>query len=150
MSFLIELLDETSEPERTASGLISIGSFQERFIAPLDFWDMNDYRRHWSDSVDFLITSGKDSCLITVMTDPRTANFIEWWLLYPRGNQVFIQNQLLFLDTLPSPFNIQQPYLHVQTRQVINDEGMSISEWESTIDDFVSFKHKQSISGTGL
>ena len=140
MSFAIELFDEDSETKRTASGLISIGSFQERFSAPLDFWSMNDYRRHWSDSVDFLISTGKDSCLITAMHNPNTANFIQWWLLYPRGNSVFIQNQLLFLNALPDAFNVLKPYLQVPARQVINDEGVPISEWESTLNDFVCFK----------
>ncbi len=144
MSFAIELFDEISQPKAVASGLISIGSFHEQFTAPLDFWDVNDYRRHWCESVDFLISSGKDSCLITAMHDPNTANFIQWWLLYPRGDKVFIQNQLLFLNRLSSPFDILRPYLQVPSRQVINDEGVPISEWESTLKDFVSFRFKQS------
>jgi contact-dependent growth inhibition (CDI) system CdiI-like immunity protein len=143
MSFAIEIFDEISDPKPTASGLIRIGSFQERFTAPLDFWGVNDYRRHWCDSVDFLICTGKDSCLITAMHNPNTANFIQWWLLYPRGNRVFIQNQLLFLSTLSSPFNIQRSYFQIPARQVINDEGVAISEWESTLNDFVSFRLKQ-------
>jgi len=139
MSFAIELFDEL-EPKRTASGRIIIGSFQERFSAPLDFWSVNDYRRHWRDSIDFLISTGKDACLITAMHDPNTANFIQWWLLYPQGTSVFIQNHLLFLSTLSSPFNVLEPHLQVPTRQVINDERVPISEWESTLNDFVSFR----------
>jgi hypothetical protein len=55
-------------------------------------------------------------------------------------DSVFIQNHLLFLNTLPSPFNVLKPCLQVPTRQVVNDEGVQISEWESTLDDFVSFR----------
>lgn len=146
MNFAIELFDEMSEPKGAASGLITIGSFQERFTAPLDYWGVNDYRRHWYDSINFLISTGKDSCLITAMHDPNTANFIQWWLLYPCGSRVFIQNQLLFLNTLSSPFNVLRPYLHVPAREVINDQGVPISEWESTLNNFVSFRFKQSKS----
>lgn len=139
MSFAIELFDEC-EAMRTASGLITIGSFHERFIAPLNFWSVNDYRRHWGDSVNFLISTRKDTCLITAMHDPSTANFIQWWLLYPHGTSVFIQHHLLFLSTLSSPFNVLEPHLQVPARQVTNDEGVPISEWESTLSDFVSFR----------
>lgn len=139
MSFAIELFDEF-EARPTTLGQITIGSFQERFIVPLDFWSVNDYRRHWRDSIDFLISAGKDTCLITAMHDPNTANYIQWWLLYPHGTSVFIQNHLLFLSTLSSPFNVLEPHLHIPARRVINDEGLPISEWESTLDDFVSFR----------
>lgn len=63
------------------------------------------------------------------MYDPLLANFITWWPLYRVGDTVFVQNHLLFVNTLNMPFNVDALQDFVRPRRTINEEGAVISEW---------------------
>jgi hypothetical protein len=60
---------------REANGVIVTGEFEETFTVPLEYWNAEDYRRHWKASLLKLLQK-EDSCLITSMHDPEKANFI--------------------------------------------------------------------------
>lgn len=143
MSFAIELSGENVvDPKSTAegrSGLITIGSFQERFIAPLDYWTATDYERHWVQAISRLLETSDRSCLVTAMYDPATANFIVWWPLYRVGNTAFIQHHILFLDTLASPFNPNDPFALIPQRETVNEDDERVSEWHVSIEDLADF-----------
>lgn len=146
MSFSIELsrenvLDSESVSEGR-SGLITIGPFQERFVAPLDYWTASDYERHWVHAISRLLDTSDRSCLVTSMHDPETANFIEWWPLYRIANTVFIQHHLLFLDALVIPLNPNDLFPLVPQRRTVNEDGDPISEWQVPIEDLAGFLHQ--------
>jgi hypothetical protein len=67
---------------------------------------------------------------ITSITEPAHANFITWWPVYRIGPTVFIQNHLLFLEQLPTNFDVSDPYVHVPERHQFSEEGECVSEWE--------------------
>lgn len=137
MSFSIRFLPERvtrlSRGEKAAFGAIQIGHFQERFIASLNYWSMADYKNHWREALERVVGSKKKSCLITSITDPKNTNFITWWPVYKDGRFLRFQNQLLFLEQLKSPFNPSDPYKHISSRRIINDEGQKISEWRVSV-----------------
>jgi hypothetical protein len=139
MAFSIGFL---SCPKRRANeryGRITIGRFQEDFIAPLIYWKSEDYERHWRDAVVRIVGRHRTSCLLTSIYDPATARFYFWWPMYRRGSRVFIQNHGLFLDQLDHPFDTNNVYGSVPRRITVNDEGERISEWETTVDDLRKF-----------
>jgi CdiI N-terminal domain len=69
------------------------------------------------------------SCLMTSMTDPRNSNFLTCWPMYREGEDVYIQNTLIFLDEIEGDFNPAAPWDSVGPREVIDEDGNRVSEW---------------------
>lgn len=81
----------------------------------------------------------EDTCLITSLYDPQKANFIVWWLLYNRKDEVIIRNHLLFLNTLSQSFTPDNPYPFIPQYEDESEEGDKISEWIVPIKDVEMF-----------
>ncbi|HET9789355.1 MAG TPA: hypothetical protein VFP47_19635 [Pyrinomonadaceae bacterium] len=140
MAFSIDLLDEAAsgvEPGRL--GLITIGSYVERFVAAIGYWDVTGYRRHWQEAITRIVQGAASSTLITSMYDPAVANFIYWWPMYRLGHTVQFQNHILFLNALDKPFDPNDPFRFVPERTIINSDGDQISEWSASIADLQRF-----------
>jgi hypothetical protein len=129
--FSILLLEESASEgnELGVWGQITIGSFVERFIAPLGYWSKGEYEEQWNSGISRIIGPHDVSCLITSMRDPATANFIFWWPLYRIGETVYVQNQLVFVEQLKMPFDPMDPYVQIPPRVTLNEEGETVSEW---------------------
>jgi hypothetical protein len=113
-----------------ASGRIVIGDFTETFRIPLGFWDESDYRRSWRRAFEVLNANPHaTSCLMTSMTDPGTSNFLTCWPMYREGEDVYIQNALIFLDEIEEDFDLATPWDSVRPREAIDEDGNKISEW---------------------
>lgn len=140
MAFSIDLLDEpASDLESGRAGLLIIGSYVERFVAAIDYWDVALYRRHWRQAITRIVQGSVTSTLITSMYDPSVANFIYWWPLYRLGDTVRFQNHILFFNELQTPFDPNDPFRFVPERLTVNNDGEKISEWSASISDLESF-----------
>lgn len=136
MAFSIKLLDEpASDLESTKLGLLTIGSYVERFVASTTYWDVSRYRRHWQQAITRIVQGALKSTLITSMYDPAVANFIYWWPMYRLGDTVQFQNHILFLSELETPFDPNDPFRFVPERMIINSDGERASEWSASIAD---------------
>ena len=120
-------------------GLITIGSYAERFVASITFWDVTRYRRHWQQAIARIVQGSVTSTLITAMYDPAVANFIYWWPIYRLGNTVRFQNHILFLNEIEGSFDPHDPFRFVPQRMIINSDGEKISEWSVSIADLECF-----------
>lgn len=138
ISFLSDPGPGLDASEETRPGLIELGSFQERFVSSLSYWNVDDYQRHWTQAVMRIVGSSRTSCLITSMYDPAMANFIFWYPMYRVDNTVYVQNQILFLDSLSSPFDEHDPFSSVSERNV-SEYGQLISEWAIEVGEMESF-----------
>ncbi|SFC82503.1 hypothetical protein SAMN05421773_106174 [Streptomyces aidingensis] len=149
--FSIELDAETlfRDPDSEgpeAVGTIRIGEFTEAFRASLAYWSADDYRRSWRlayhrlESADDAI-----SCLITSITDPATSNFVFCWPLYREGEQVFVQNSVIFLDELTEAFDPEAPWASVGPRETITEDGDEISEWHTSMDALRAFFRRPAV-----
>ena len=140
MAFSIDLLDEpASDIESTRLGLLTIGSYVERFVAATTYWDVTRYRRHWQQAITRIVQGSVTSTLITSMYDPAVANFIYWWPMYRLGHTVQFQNHILFLNELETLFDPNDPFRFVPERMIINSDGEKISEWSASIADLEGF-----------
>lgn len=149
MAFSIELLEEpASDMESGKLGVITIGSYVERFVAAIDYWDAPRYRRHWQQALTRIVRGSVTSSLITSMYDPAAANFIYWWPMYRVGPTVHFQNHILFLNELETPFDPNDFFRFVPERMIINRDGEKISEWSTSIADLESFLSRVSSSET--
>jgi len=140
MAFSIELLHEPgSDVESRTLGVITIGSYVERFFAATEYWDIPRYGYHWRQAITRIIQGSVRSALITSMYDPAVANFIYWWPMYRIGDTVKFQNHILFLNELKTPFDPTDPYRFVPERMIINNDGEKISEWSASMSDLERF-----------
>jgi len=140
MAFSIDLLDEpVSGIESDRLGLITIGPYVERFVAPIGYWDVTQYRHHWQQAITRIVQGSVTSALITSMYDPAVANFIYWWPMYRLDDTVHFQNHILFLNELETAFEPNDPFRFVPERVVINSDSEKISEWSASIADLESF-----------
>lgn len=126
----------SSDPgTRVCRGTIQIDAFEEAFESGIGYWTMDDYRTQWIDGIRRVVIEGANSCLVTSITDPISANFIFWWPLYVDGTQVRFQNHVLFLSECETPFDENVPYLSLPSRVSTSDDGRSISEWTLPVSD---------------
>ncbi|MDN5385716.1 hypothetical protein QEP66_27245 [Streptomyces sp. LB8] len=106
----------------------------------LSFWSVSEYRRSWIHALNRLDgQESVDSCLVTSITDPASSNFIFCWPIYRRGEEVFVQNSLIFLDEICGQFNVEEPWLHIGPRCTVNEDGARISEWKTDISEVRRF-----------
>jgi hypothetical protein len=129
MTFYIRI---TEEHKVLSIGEIKIGNMLETFDMAMGYWTASEYKSQWIDGLK-RVALGKDSALITSLTDPTSANYIVWWTLYARGSEVLVHNQLLILDHLTQAFKVDHPYAHVPSYSNRNEDGEEISEWVTTV-----------------
>ncbi|MFB7282728.1 hypothetical protein ACFCZV_37110 [Streptomyces hydrogenans] len=143
-TFAIEVMSEDPPfPMRQgsgATGVITVGDFAESFYMDLSFWGIEDYRRSWRDSLRVALErSESDSCLVTSLTDPMASEFIFCWPVYRRGEDVFVQNSILFLGELEREFSPLEPWSSVRSRVTSDEDGNVISEWRTTVSAVLEF-----------
>ncbi len=141
MSFAIEFIsnEEIINEEPACYGKIIANDFYERFISPLTYWTQQDYKNQWRQALARFLQQKKSTCLITCIRDPKFSSLVEWWVLYCEEEGVYLQNELIFFKDLETPFNIQNPYVHIRDRVTVSDEGDPISEWKLAWKDVESF-----------
>lgn len=114
-------------------GEIEIDDFRESFFSELSFWSRADYEGHWLRAAQ-AVKKGEAVSLITSITDPASSNFIRCWACYPFDGELVFQEQILFLDDLPEPFNLDEPHKNPHRYQSHTDDGDKISEWRTKAD----------------
>jgi hypothetical protein len=143
--FAIELQSQTEAgvgngDSAEASGRIVIGDFTETFRIPLGFWEESDYRRSWRRAFEVLNADPHaTSCLMTSMTDPGDSNFLGCWPMYREGEDVYVQNAIIFLDEIEQDFDPAAPWGCVGPRQSIDEDGNKVSEWITSMSSLREF-----------
>jgi hypothetical protein len=143
MSFGIKFLAETVEGSELGNtgqyGEIVLGDEREMFLSLIGYWSPRDYEEQWRNGILRVVRERQESCLITSLHDPREADVLMWWLLYPDGDTVRIQNALLLLDQHRQEFSTHHPYASIPPRRIVTDDGQPISEWVLPITDLRDF-----------
>jgi hypothetical protein len=135
--------DRLDDDAAVAIGEIRLDEHRESFQAVLGYWSVGDYESSWLAAVRRSVAGAAVSCLVTSLPDPRQAEFVTTWPVYRVGDDVYVQNQLLFLDELDQPFDPSQPWASTPARTVQDEDGRPISEWRldlSALRDFVERK----------
>jgi hypothetical protein len=143
MSFSIHFLPQGSPQNHVDSGgrtgIIHLGDYEEVFVADTSFWTVADYEHQWKSGLDRAVNQGLASCLITSMHDPMDAEMLFWWLLFPAGERIFLQEAILRFNQLHRSFNPNDLYSYIPERRTHNNEGRRISEWEVSRNEIVEF-----------
>lgn len=101
-------------------GEITIGSFKEKFVMPVSYWNRQRYEKQWEEGLKRLQNEEK-SCLITSIRGskkyPNCALAVEWWTIYRQGSQLLVYNKWLFPTTFKNivrgPFNEETCYYFI-------------------------------------
>lgn len=114
--------------------------FTEDFPMDLTYWSEDNYRDSWTAALHVL-DEGRTAttCLISSITDPTNSNFIFCWPLYRDGEDVYVQNSLIFLDELTDEFLPGEPWRSVEPRTTVDEDGNKISEWRTSMDEVRAF-----------
>lgn len=141
------LLNETTDGSELANtgqyGEIVLDDERERFVSLIGFWSPRDYELQWRIGIRRLVREGQNSCLITSLHDPTEVDVINWWLLYPDGDVVHIQEALLLLAEHKINFSTSDPYASIPPRMTVDEDGNQISEWTLRMSDFELFLTRQ-------
>ncbi|KUO15388.1 hypothetical protein AQJ91_41710 [Streptomyces dysideae] len=107
-----------------------MGDFAETFRTDLTFWGPGQYERSWARALLRLEEADvTTSCLVSSITDPKTANFVFCLTLYRVRDDIFVQNSLILLGELDDDFDPENPWLSIGSREVADEDGNRISEW---------------------
>lgn len=115
------------------SGRITLGSYAERFLAPVDRWTPEDYEHQWREAAARLL-AGRPTAFWTVPWQ-------FWWVMWPLGGEAVVQEQFLTPDRLAGmsgplgPLVGSAPYELVGPRETRTTEGQAVSEWRLLIAD---------------
>jgi hypothetical protein len=76
---------------------------------------------------------------MTSMTDPRNSNFLVCWPMYRAGEDVFVQNAMIFLDETTEDFDPASPWDPVEPRLGTDEGGNKIPDWITSMDSLRDF-----------
>jgi hypothetical protein len=130
--------DVLDEDPTIAIGVLQLREDREWFHATLGYWTVEDYEESWNKALVRLVNGASISCLVTSLTDPLNSNFLTTWPLYRSGDEVYVQNHLIFLDELLHEFDPATPWESSAPRSV-GEDGHEISEWQLQVTDLREF-----------
>lgn len=140
MTFSLLLDEKTFDHfgECAVSCTLEMSGQVEQFAVPTLFWDRSFYIHHWKKSFLEGFARRDHSALITSMRDPEFMSFLNIWVLYYFGDDVFIQNKILFLDEIDGLFEPELVNRYISPREVINEDGVRISQWKVALVDVIT------------
>lgn len=117
---------------------IVIDEFSEMINIPISYWNINDYRNSWLSSLEEGLTNRNHATLAVSMYNPENTRFIFTWVLYFSGDDVFIQNAILFLDENQG-FTPEAINKFTEAHAAYNEDGIKISEWKTDLNSVLDF-----------
>lgn len=122
--FSITFIGATAENDPAAAVReIQFGEYHEPFHTVAGDWSIQDYEASWAAALRRLLAGDTVSALVTSLTDPQEVSFVTTWPLYRDQEEAFVQNQILFLDELHTPFAPDAPWESADARATVDEEG---------------------------
>ena len=138
MAFSVKVLNEPVEEvygEPCRWGQININGSSERFQMPLTVWDINQYKQQWNQAIQRIVNGADKDYLVIGLRDPWISDFISLFVLYRKGNEVFIQNQIILCEGNEEQIENMDLLDLVEERASHTEDGVEISEWKVSIGD---------------
>lgn len=137
-SFLSRAFPYEGEGPLHRYGLVVMDDFEERFLAPLDYWREDDYARQWIDGADRIASGAQSSCLVTKMHDLTSQDWLRWWALYRLDGDVVAVHERLHLPE-SGHVDPDYPYSAVGEYDPGSGDDLPVSEWRVSVQDFATF-----------
>lgn len=120
-------------------GRIQVEDFNETFIVSLVSWTRDEYESQWFRACQRLLEGAGESALVSSYVAPSESKFFMWWPLYREGEVVHVRNELVPYSQLETPFSAEAPWASVRKRKILTDEGLEISEWDTSVQSIQDF-----------
>lgn len=108
-------------------GRITLGDYDEEFVALLGEWTREDYERHWRHAARRMVEGADRTAFFSSAFEFR-------WTLWREGEAVYAQEHFLCAGGFPEPFDPADLYAHIQDRRT-----SGVSEWRLRFADVVAF-----------
>jgi hypothetical protein len=130
--FNVRFTDTSHVADGVAEGEIQIDDFVERFESDLAHWNISTYQRQWREAASQVQSEGR-AAVVTTFASQSSANFVRCWAMYRAGQQVRVQEKLIFLDELSAPFEGAATSQYLAGWQPRSTEGLPISTWTTSV-----------------
>ena len=137
----------TGEPELQDEGWtglwgrVTLGEYEESFVASLSLWSREDYEQQWKDAAERLIAGAPSTAFFT-------SAFQFWWCMWRSAATVRVHEELLTPERLavlgPAPDLTCAPYELLGDYRSLSGEGQAISEWRLGLSDVEEFLVRRS------
>lgn len=131
-----KIVEQNGEP--VIRGGFQLPGCKEEFALPVSYWSRYDYVENWKRMVAHGVGSQASTAIVTSMRDPENMNFIFLWAFYFGGENVYIQNKILFMDEVEGVFDPSRMNSYLGKRITHNEDGVCISEWVVNLGDVLS------------
>ena len=128
--------------ELVYKGCIEINGEIEYFYAPANYWSQRKYLQSWRHSLLEGMSNNSHAALLTSMRDPKSANFLSYWILYFELDAVYIQSGILFLKEWKSVFSPEVINSYFSEREDVDEDGQKISQWKIDHDSVSCFLNR--------
>lgn len=126
------------DPE-AALGRVIAGGLDETFEAPIYEWGEAAYRASWRSELKRVLDGADSAVLLTLVVNPDNANWLRGYVLYRFDSCIRVQERLFFVDELDHEFDLAKPSLSAGAYRSMNEDGVRISEWITSIADVRDF-----------
>lgn len=117
---------------------VIIDKFEEMCYIPVSYWDISNYKHSWLNSLEKGLLNKNHSALVISMYEPTQTTFVFAWVLYFNGDDVYVQNNIIFLDECDE-FTPGQINRFIEPRTSYNEDGEAISEWHTDLNSVLSY-----------
>jgi hypothetical protein len=129
---------EQDEDSRYYRGLITIGDYEESFLAASGLWDWQAYERQWRDAARRLLEHRDRTAFVTSFSHPDAHhNFV--WPAWYEDDIVYLQHRLLLRECLPSVLDVDRIHDIIGPRETVTEDGDEISQWTVPLADIAAF-----------
>jgi hypothetical protein len=124
--FTPPVTDERGWPH--AGGELQIDTQRLRFLADLRFWSPSEYEAQWRAGLARLASARQPTALMTAYRG-RTAEPHVMWVLWPEGDDVYVQELSVLPCDLDAAFDPHLAHEHVGTRIPASEHDLPIAEY---------------------
>lgn len=117
---------------------VIIDKFEEMCYIPVSYWDISNYKHSWLNSLEEGLLNKNHSALVISMYEPTQTKYVFAWVLYFNGDDVYVQNNIIFLGECDE-FTPGQINRFIEPRTSYNEDGEAISEWHTDLNSVLSY-----------
>lgn len=139
MSFFITLENRLRQEECFLYyfGHIEASGLNDYFRASATYWSRDQYYSNWLAAFEDRERLSR-FVIITSMREPREGDYIEGWVFYIHGQDVFLQNHIFLMQ---SPLSEEPHWVNELPgpRETVDEDGEKLSEWTLNLSEVEAF-----------
>ena len=129
--FTPAVVNEAGWPHAGAE--LVVGDGRVCFLVDLTHWNIAAYQHQWREGIERLVRGSGSSALMSAFRGRDESPHVMWALWRENGN-VYVQEQSVVTADLDTPFNPDDPYMHVGERIPASENALPIPEWRCDVE----------------